>query len=336
MTGVDWIKTKLLSSDGSVQKVYKMYNDYMETFNGTMGKDSYKRKVRRIASQLALRGFVKQSPEVSPEEMFERLAEEHDDKISNILSSKYIDISVPDTKPIGIVFTSDWHLESQYTNLRQLKNDMKLIAETDGLYQMQGGDIIDNAIKHLGMMTNGAPPSKGLFALEHILEIAGDSMLAMIGGNHDNWTKMKSGLTRVDQTIKEKGISYRDNQLVISLNIDEEVYQIALVHKYRFSSYLNPTHKIKRMWENFTANFDIGVVGHDHVFGIEEFWRHSEKKIGIRPGTYQVTTAYGEEGGYNESTQSSCMVVLYPNEHRMVSFSNIHDGIVYLKAVRGE
>src|SRR5690606_16416799 len=51
---------------------------------------------------------------------------------------------IDDTKPIGIVYTGDWHNGGVYTAHRQMLEDFKTIKETEGLYTILMGDYNDN------------------------------------------------------------------------------------------------------------------------------------------------------------------------------------------------
>lgn len=252
-------------------------------------------------------------------------------------------------QPIGICFPSDQHISmTGATRVDRLFEDAELIRDTPGMYCILGGDGCDNHLKHRrALVTSGSPPSEEWRLYNHYLATLGYRTLGIVSGNHDNWSVTFAGIDMVAHLAKNEKIHYAPDEIVMTIQLVNDIhapdesstgqeYVVKMRHKYRYSSSLNLLHTVKRMYDMGEDPFDIGVVCHHHEAAMETFNRHGLTRYAFRPGSYQVTTSYGREEGYNRSFPTCPTVVLWPGERRIEPFEDIRKAAAYLGAVRDQ
>ena len=110
---------------------------------------------------------------------------------------------------IGVSFISDQHIAgNQICDLKRMREDAELIANTPGLYACLGGDSIDNHIKHrAAVLAARTTPGDQYELFDHYLSLFSDSILGVITGNHDDWTPQVAGLDVIASICKQHGIA---------------------------------------------------------------------------------------------------------------------------------
>jgi len=332
----DWILEKL--KNNSKDEVNKMYETFINETGSKQSIETFKRKVRFFSGKVKEKKDFTVSDvkeDISGKELWEMFEKLSQSRIENSESKRNRTVYIESNYPIAIVFTSDWHIGGETIYYKQLKKDQKYISENEGFYQIIGGDNIDNAIKHIGSMLNSKlSPDDSLKMLDYLLSISGDKLLFALGGNHDYWTKERSGMSAIDNFFKERLFEYVNHSINIDLIFNDITYKIKGNHKYKYNSSFNLTHTVKRLWEMGDFNFDIGFIAHHHEAGFEYFTKHNEKRLAIRNGSYQAFTGYSLGNGFNQSQPLNPTVILYPDKKDMVCFMNIYEAGEFLKHER--
>jgi len=256
----------------------------------------------------------------------------------------YPTVKIATRRPIGIAFASDHHLnQSAAVDMDRMEEDAELIQSTPGLWCMLGGDGVDNHIKHRSAMVNsGSRPSTEYLLFEHYMSMLDRKILAMISGNHDDWTNDMAGADMLSQIADRQRVFYAPDFVLLTVELVDpsdmktvtQSYRIMLRHQYRYNSSFNLLHCVKRMWDMGTDDFDIGVIGHHHEAGYEPFNKHGIERLGFRPGAYQITTGHSRRYGHNPATPTSPVAVLWPDRRRMVGFKDLWQGADYLRYLR--
>lgn len=249
------------------------------------------------------------------------------------------------TKPVGIAFLSDQHLTMKgATDVGKAFEDASAIQQEPGLFCVLGGDGVDNHIKHRSaIVAKSSSPAEEWRLYEHYLGVLGHKVLAVISGNHDDWTRDEAGVDMVKRLAARHRLYYCPDEVVLTIRLqaspgDEggQDYTAKVRHQYKFNSQLNVGHTVKRMYDMGGDPFDIGVVCHNHEPHMETFERHGLTRYAFRPGSYQIQTGYGRRFGYNPTTPTCPMAVLFPDERRIVPFRDLREGIEHLRAVRAD
>lgn len=125
------------------------------------------------------------------------------------------------------------------------------------------------------------------------------------------------------------------DELHLNLNLPGWSYHIAARHQYaRFNSSMNMSHSVKQ-WYNFgNSTFDCGAIAHNHDPCVETAIRHGQPIVLVRNGSYQISSGYSRDLGFQDSQPFSPVVIFFPGERKMMQFLDIRDGARVLTALR--
>jgi len=240
--------------------------------------------------------------------------------------------------PVAVTFVADQHIANgEPTDLVRMREDAELIAVTDGMFAILGGDGIQNHIKHRAAVVNSRSTPKDQYKLyNHYLGLLAPKILALISGNHDNWTKQTAGVDVVQMLADQNKIFYTPDRAYVNAQVGAENYMLAIRHQYRFNSSTNQTNTVKRWWDMGEVNFDIGVICHHHEASIEPFDRHGITRWAARPGSYQITSAYSRQYGFNLTRPTCPTFILYGDRRHIVGFNDVRDAVKFLNVERSQ
>ncbi len=230
-------------------------------------------------------------------------------------ATTYRHLYFDDDAPIALCFPSDLHLGAPGTDHRRILADQQLIASIPRCYQVNGGDVFDNAIKHRGhVLSSDSRPTREIMLLEHLLDIAGHTYIGVVSGNHDDWTLETAGVDVLQMVFGHRGVIYAPSRLHLTLHVGDSEYRILVVHKYRYNSSLNPLHAVQRMLERGQDEFDIGVIGHNHTAASGVFHWKRQRRGAIRPGSYEIHSDHAVRHGFDDGTPSCPCAILTPDD----------------------
>lgn len=245
-------------------------------------------------------------------------------------------LALDGNQPVGITFLADQHIGSQGTDHKRAREDAELVARTDGLFAILGGDTYDNHIKHLAAIINSkSPPTDQIKMFLYYIGLFKHKILAIISGNHEWWTKQFAGIDVLKMFMEQERISYSAHEFKLTLTLSTQQYRILVKHKTRFNSAFNVTHTIKQHWRLGDWDFDIGFRGDEHQASIEPFQAHGRQHWAARGGTYQLISEHADLRGHTRPPLPLCPTfILYPREHRIDGYEDLHKALVPLKAAR--
>ena len=242
--------------------------------------------------------------------------------------------------PIGVTLLSDQHLGSLGADMGRMREDAAIIAETPNLFAVLSGDFLDNFIvpKLSGPMRDSVIPIKTQWKLvEHYLDMFGDKILAVVGGNHDAWSKRFAGIDVLEQLVKKRKVLHDDSEWQLTLNVGRETYKIAIRHSAKYTSAYNETHSAKQLWRmaRIPADVDVAVVSHTHNPSIEEFiWGANGPKLAIRTGTYKLADSFEREIGFSPGGYAIPTVVFHADTHYCEAVKRIESASRFLDSLR--
>lgn len=289
---------------------------------------------QEASGPVVVSGYVP-PPESSPAARWVAAEGDNAERIKRARTMAQFSVSLP-AEPCAITFISDQHISIGNTvDLKAMRADAELVAETEGCYAVLGGDGCDNHIKHrAAVLAARSQPQEQYELFEWYLSIFAHRVLVAISGNHDLWTDQISGLDVMGSLCKRQRVCYAPDEAFLKLVVGEQPYSVGIRHQYRMNSSINETHAVKAWFRYGEHNWDIGCVGHNHLGCIEPFTAHGIERWACRPGSYQITSAYSRQFGYNSTTPTCPTFVLSPSERRIVGFHRLQDGIEFLKAKR--
>lgn len=241
-----------------------------------------------------------------------------------------VSVTINDDKPVLVVFLSDLHIGHTEANMRKIRQDCETIANTDGMYVIFGGDMVDNvntAVAARGMHHEQLTPTDVQKELiEQLAEFLGpEKILAMLLGNHDEWSMKNDGFNPVRYLANHVGAPYLGPFGFINVAHGKQRYRILAAHQFRMNSSFNKTHAPKRLMD-FIGDADVVFTGHKHDPAAEQVYVRQGKRFYAQAGSYLRTSVYGNRLGFTPSTSEMPGVLLWPDRFKFDgSFDAIGD-----------
>lgn len=239
-------------------------------------------------------------------------------------------------KHVLISFLSDQHIApGTPIDFKAMREDAELITRTPHAYAMLGGDGVDNHLKHrAAILAARSQPSDQYELFEHYMRIFNDRLLAMVSGNHDNWSTQFAGIDMLARIAKDNRVFYNPDEMYLDLEVGSQKYVIGLRHQYRFNSSFNQTHSVKQWFRNGVREFDVGVVCHHHEAAIEQFMARGRHCWACRPGSYQITSAYSRQYGFNQAVPTSPTFLFRGDTHEVYGWNSVRSALDCLRVMR--
>jgi hypothetical protein len=241
-------------------------------------------------------------------------------------------------KPIALALLSDLHIGNATTDYRQLRKDAELIQKTDGMFAIFHGDGIDNwIVPKLMQLQRGQAVNfeQELLLFESWLSLIADKLVAVVSGNHDNWTHSMSGIDIVKRMLKGTKVLYDRDEIRTIISVGDYHWEFCIRHKWLGSSIYNPTHGIER-YSRMGATFDIGIGGHTHIASISrEFISNDNRQcMAIITGTYKKYDGFARQLGLPHCPHNgSGAIILKPNG-KYLWIRDLQDAANYITYLR--
>jgi hypothetical protein len=220
---------------------------------------------------------------------------------------------------------SDMHIgPGTPCDFAQMKRDAELIRNTPGCYAVLAGDQVDNHIKHrAAMISSHASPETQYKLFEYYLTILGPKLLVVTSGNHDDWTTQMAGVDVLGRIVRERRVFYHPDEAWLEVKVGAQNYVVAIRHQYRFGSQFNQTHSVKQWLRLGPREFDVGVIGHHHEAAIEQMIYRDRFRWVARPGSYQITSGYARQFGFNNAIPTCPTFLLHGDEHDISAWKSL-------------
>lgn len=238
-------------------------------------------------------------------------------------------------KPIAVSFISDQHIApGTPVDFRRMRQDAELIAETPNLYAILGGDGVDNHIKiRPAALAARSQPHEQWELYEYYLSIFAEKIIVLISGNHDAWSDQLAGVDMVSKIAASQKLCYCPAEAFVNVTVGGQLYRLAVRHQYRFNSSMNQGHAVKQWWRFGEVDWDIGCIGHHHEAHVENMAAHGLNRWVCRPGSYQITSSFSRQFGFNSAQPKCPTFILIPGERRILPFFDVRDAVPTLKAM---
>lgn len=285
----------------------------------------------------------------SPDEPVERLIDRmirHQERVLAYTDDKaVIDVEITSPGPFLVAGLPDQHLDNPGTNLRKALADAEAIANHPDAYAVSIGDTIDNfIIGRLERARRDTPMtlSDSWRIMEHYIDIIAPSLIAAIGGNHNDWTEMLGGVDVLQRMMKQHGIGaiYDQDEVRVRLNTPSGASFTHLArHIFPGHSRFNAAHGITSWMLERWAGEDVFWGGHTHVAGhvtIEREWMGEHRSIhGIQLPAYKLKDGYAKKRGFRRNMPFLVPAVVHdPRDGSTEWFSDLYKAIGYLDYLR--
>jgi len=330
------LKELYLNRNLSVKEIARITGLSEEAIRYRLRKYNLTRKERKQKSRPLFLVEDKVENTMSEEDIWNAVLEKQKlvEKLEQRQSSASIRV-LSDSEYIALVLLADLHVGSAYTDYRQLREDVELIANTPSCYVLLLGDMMDNfVVKEMdGKWDEILSPRLQRELCRIVVEKLRPKLLAILAGDHESFSDWVADYEFVEEIARELEGVYMGYGGLLRLQVGDVEYRIAIAHRYRFNSSLNLTHTVKRMLER-EWDADIGVVAHGHVADIEEAVMRGQYRILVRTGTYKMYDTYLARKGLWEVKEDRVPVILLNSKRRgMIPLLDLRKGLKVLEAL---
>ncbi|RLC74622.1 MAG: hypothetical protein DRJ03_31645 [Chloroflexi bacterium] len=243
-----------------------------------------------------------------------------------------------ETKPICIVELADTHIGGIGVDYDQLRRDVQIIAETDGMYCGIGGDQVDNFIDEFllgGVQEQVILASPQWKLLEDTVGRLQSKILWARVGNHELWTKKKAMLPQFANIMERAHVVNVQEIGVLHLHLGAQEYVIEATHKFWGESRLNVGHTCQRLYDFGLTPADVVIVEHRHVPHVGNFWRHGKQRWAVRPGTYKTMDTWARQHGFFGADIAPVCLFFWPDKDYIWPMNDVQEAANYLEYLRG-
>lgn len=254
--------------------------------------------------------------------------------------SELIHVTVSEDKPIAIALLGDPHFDDDGCHVRQLRHDLNVIKDTEGMYAGHIGDLLNNWVGRLLRLhaNQSTTAETAIRLMEWMLNYCPN--LFVIFGNHDVWNQ---GRDILNLMLRHANSVNEPHGARIALNFPNgKQVRINARHDFKGFSQYNPTHghRKEQLWQAHKDH--IYVSGHRHVDAMS--------MIPQTDGTcswsfivsgYKVIDDYAKEGGFPKQKVSCSLTVIidpttdHPGE-LVKPFPDIEAAAKYLTFLRSQ
>jgi predicted phosphodiesterase len=239
-------------------------------------------------------------------------------------------------KNLLLAFLSDHHIApGTPCDFKRMREDAELIRDTPGCYAVLAGDQVDNHIKHrAAVLGSRSTPEDQYRLFEYYLSILGAKCLVVTSGNHDDWTKQYAGVDVLGRIVRDNRVFFSPDEAWLEIAVGSQNYVVGVRHQYRYGSSFNQTHTVKQWLRLGPREFDVGVIGHHHEAAIEQTLYRGKFCWVCRPGSYQITSAYSRQFGFNNAVPTCPTFLFHGDEHDITGYKSVRAYARSVKASR--
>lgn len=240
---------------------------------------------------------------------------------------------------IGVCFPGDIHFGGNI-EYELFDRDMAIIRETEGLYAVLMGDLIDN-YKH--QAKNGSGLYEGVIAdsneqiaiLTTILRTIRGKVIALIQGNHEQFDGKWADIDRAEALAQDLGTTYfTEAGGSIFAYVGEQRYHLIVKHQSRGGKQ-HAANTIYNEWPWTRERPDVVALAHLHEPMMQQPIRNGENVTYLRGGTYKLHDEWAASKMFR-GYYGVPLVLLYPDERKIIPIPAEHftDGVRLLQAER--
>jgi len=295
-----------------------------------------------ISSDLEFPDFP--AHDLSITKIIDSMADRSSIRRASYAANTWFPVKVKDTKPIGIVWFGDPHVDDDGCDWTQLKADIA-VCQNEGVYGVNIGDSTNNwagrlVSKYASQETSAK--TAGRLAEWFMLD-SGIKWLIFLLGNHDQWGDGASLLAQMAKRYGTQKLTLHDWEARFSLNFPNgEKFNIWAAHDFPGDSMWNNLHGPLKA-AKFGPDVDLLVCGHKHNWGVmqTELADKGTSPLLIRTRGYKFNDEYARRIGKTEQQEGcSIMTIINPQAktiaNRIQAFVDCAEGADYLKYLRAK
>lgn len=249
---------------------------------------------------------------------------------------------IPESEWFAIVFSSDWHIGSFWTQLLTIRREAEIINQTPGMYCIFLGDMTDNAIPsgpHPALINEqNMPPSMQRATGERIARLLASKMKLMIPGCHDIWSRKSDDNEFIQKVAEIARAKYSMGDTKFYLSCDGGVRWCGYIsHKPRGHSVYNDLHPCVAVAQRYCQEAEIIAIAHEHILATGVQMVGGTMRFMARTSTRKHFDAYGSSlGTQGKRTEGMDVPVLIMHGSRKQAFwiRGIERSAIFLTAIR--
>lgn len=245
-------------------------------------------------------------------------------------------VRIDDDKPVAIALTSDWHVGCMGTNYERLEEDLELIRDTSGMYVVGLGDYKDNYIRNSppgGQYQQIIQPGTQDQVVVFYMSIVADKLIALIRGCHDHWDARHGDRDFISALCSEFDCVNLWHGGALRIKLGNQEYLFRLRHKYKYQSSLNLENAMRRLVEQ-QGPCDVAFEAHLHNPYLMYRTIGEREVILGRTGSYKQWDDYGQQIGGFKGIHGVPIVILWPDQHKLLAFHDLEMGARVLTDIR--
>ena len=223
--------------------------------------------------------------------------------------------------PVSVVNLGDIHRGNNNCDTKLLKKIIATIKDTESMYWISTGDLLETAIKSSkSSCYEASTPEEELDALSFELEPIRHKCLGFVASNHQNRIKKEVGLS-LDKVLADRAkIPFLGIFAVIKVVCGKAAYFIAMHHGVGGGTDGNKVNRAMKLAQN-CLGADVYMTGHTHSFSYVQDVQTviDRKRDNLQTfSTHHVTTghylqyegSYAEDMGLKAKPCGSAMITL--------------------------
>lgn len=261
---------------------------------------------------------------------------------------EHISVSIETTEPILVSLIGDVHAGGEDIDYDRFYQDVDLTKQVGG-YTMAVGDLTDSYFFMPGVSEQILAGDEQILYMQSALdELSEDNkLLAAWGGDHDMWSKDKSGAHTLYQDFQRRynahyleGVSYVDLRLFDGVR--DVNYGFVGSHRHKGFSVYNDAHSSLRQFRDEGIGAMVSFTAHNHVKAylqqVHKLHRGDETVVHcLALGAYKKSDRYSRKKGWPRKAEESMGgfgILLWPTEKHMEVCWTIDEAVDKLERLR--
>lgn len=249
------------------------------------------------------------------------------------INQKTAEVVINTTRPIGVLYTGDWHLGDGATDYPSWLAMMNKFMSHPDLYMCDLGDQIQNmrTFKELeSVLAQSINPNMQAYMMRSLVKELDEKnkVIARVRGNHDYEFDLRQFGSALQMFYYETVRSpIFDNKGLLRLRVGSQVYEHLVFHKGRGGSGQRPAGTAFNEYKN-SYPAEVVAGGHDHRGAFEYLSWYTldgdprRDTFLIKCGTFQ-DSRYGNSFFPNGGTPFMPVVIFWPDQHKKMFVPDI-------------
>ena len=225
------------------------------------------------------------------------------------------------TSKVGVIFTSDWHLGSRFTDYKRLKEHIELLMENFHVFLV--GDMVDMFLSFKNKAVEFqqiVPPTTQLKLLYSILlelQQKGRLHVILLSSQrvHDSAVSAAAGFDPY-QFFDGLNTVYFRNKGTVYVRMPQRTWEVLILHKYGRNSYRNPFSRHVYAIDNVSATADVIVMAHLHRRDYASFYFGGKQRVCINLPGFKYNDPYTQS--YFDQHEAPFPVVVFDDDNNTV------------------